>query len=153
MKRVHEIDGGICGKSGIQPVDGLAETKAVPSNVGDFQSGARKASNRSRQRAETFHARRLFAGLEKKLIAEADAEIGAVGGDPFAQRFPKSGGPEVAGAVAEGTDAGNHDRIDLREVIGRGEKPDARADGLERLADAAEVAAAVVDDAERRRGW
>ncbi len=96
--------------------------------------------------AEATDVGGFFAGFEEELVADANAEEGAVGGDPGFDRFPEAGLAEVPGAVAEGTLSGDDEGVAVGEFGGGGDVGAGAAAALGGFEGAAEVAAAVVDD-------
>jgi hypothetical protein len=94
----------------------------------------------------------LAAALEEQLEAEAHAEERRAGRDALEHRGPQAGLLEPRGRVAERADAGQHHAGGAADL--RGALRDAYVGPAARecLGDAGEVAHAVVDDGDARRG-
>ncbi len=98
--------------------------------------------------SEAGNVRGLVTGLEEQLVADADAEERPVGGDPGLDGLPESGLAEIAGTVAEGALAGNDEGVAGLKSGGFGDVSAGTTTTLGGLKGTAEIAAAVVDDAD-----
>jgi hypothetical protein len=94
-------------------------------------------NNLSLEGAKPTHSRRFLARLEKQLVSQADPEVGAVRRQPFAEKIPEPGLAQLAGAVTEGPDAGNDERVALGRLVRSTGKNACSAGMLEGTLDAA----------------
>jgi hypothetical protein len=145
---MDEIHGYLWREAGVERPRGLLE--GVPSHMGHFEISRGEPDDAAAKNSKAFDAGRFLAGLEEKLVAEANAEIRLASGGPLANGFPKPGGAEVFGAMREGANSRNDDGVEAGHFGGRCDQAGRGTRGFECLADTAQIAAAVVDDAENR---
>lgn len=84
------------------------------------------------------------------MVADADAQKRTVGGNPALDGLPEAGFTKIAGAVAERALTGDDERIAVVEFGGCGDEDAGSATALGGFEGAAEISAAVVDDADAR---
>lgn len=147
---VDEIDFDGIREAAVKAV-GRFDLQLVPAHVRNLEFGGGEVAHGTGEDAESGDIGGFFAGFEEKLVADADAEEGSVGGDPRLDGLPEAGFAEVAGAVTEGSLAGNDDRVARLEFGGGGDVGAGSAATFGGFESAAEIAAAVVDDADARR--
>ncbi len=111
--------------------------------------GRRGASTR-RADAPGEHAERpravLVAAVEQELHAQADAQEGAVGGDPAPDRLHEPAPPQPFHRGPGRTDTGHDEGVGAHHVRLRPRQHDLGAGRAQGFVDAHEVAGAVVDD-------
>src|SRR5205823_6604442 len=117
----------------------------VPANLRHFQPRRRKSFHRAGKKTESFFARRLLARLEQKLIPHANAEKRLVRAKPVLERIPERSRLDIAHAIAEIADARQHHGLRIRKLRRIAHEPHVRALASERLAHAANISTAVID--------
>ena len=141
---MHEVEVGALGNP-VEETQPSSVRHLVPAHVGDL-AAARQSADDARERVEPAAVAELLAGREQQLVPETDAEE-----RPATVQRPMDGGQEaeaieIGHRVVKRAVAGEHGGVggvDDPGVLGH-ERLQAKA--LERLLDAAEVAASVVDD-------
>jgi hypothetical protein len=115
--------------------------------VRDLEAGGQiEPHHLAGQQAEPVVPPPFEAGLEQQLQPHADAEERLVGADVRHDRFHETAVAERPHGVSERTHAGKHQPLRLRHHLGIVGDRGGRAELLEGLLHAPQVAAAVVDD-------
>ena len=87
--RMHKVKIGVIGQ---RAIDRSAQvSKLIPADMRNLEAISRETHHVTGKDSEAPAAGGFFAGFEEQLIAEANAEIGTPGAQPFCQRFPKAG--------------------------------------------------------------
>src|SRR5690606_36050108 len=100
---------------------------------------------------QAFDLGRFLAALEEQLVAEAEAKVGTLGGQPVLERLPETLRLEDAHAVAKGALTGKDQQVEAVEIAGLRDQLRRRANGGEGVEHAAQVAGAVIQHAELHR--
>lgn len=145
---VDEVEVAVAEFGGEDGV-GVGPLGAVPAHLWDFELvGGGEAADGAGEDGESGDAGAFLAGFEEDLEAHADAEEGFVGGDPGAEGVDEAVVGEVGHAVAEGALAGHEDAVEGVDLAGVFDADGADAEGGAGVEDAAEVAHAVVENAD-----
>src|SRR5262249_18246773 len=139
-ERVGEID--VAAVETVEQDAPTDQTERVPAHVRD----APRAESLDAAGEEAEPGAALFALLEQKLHAEADAEHRSSGGGSVAQGIGQATSPEAAGGASGVADAGDHGERRLAHADRVGRHRGIRSHPLEAGADTAQVAGAVVDE-------
>ena len=107
-----------------------------------------KRRHRPREDSESFGLGRFLAPLQQQLHAEADAEKGAVGGQPLPQEGKQSPSAQLFGGSAESAHAGKNQSIHLSPFLGRRDDNAFCFEKIEGFLDRLQVPGAVIDDAD-----
>ena len=121
----------------------------VPAHVWDFESGVGcKFSHNPRCDAETDHAGALLTRSKKKLVTEADADVGALCFQPLFERLPEPVLVKDADGISKGPLAGKNENIDPLEIRRPRHELGRMSGGGKCIEDAAEISRAIVEHTE-----
>src|SRR5262245_37918955 len=123
----------------------VAPLDPVPADLRELARGP-EAAHRPRQHAEAARAGALLALREQQLQAEADAEYRPTGVDRLPHRAVEPLPRDPPHRLAEVPDARQDDGLGAVELARGADHPHPRAEPLERLGGAAQVAHLVVQD-------
>jgi hypothetical protein len=106
---MDKIEFGIVPQSLEKSIRGSADMELIPTHVRDFQLRSPwKMDHFALQYAEPFHSGGFLTGVKEQLIAKTDAEIGAIGSQPFLDKIPETGFTQLPGTISKGTDSRHH---------------------------------------------
>src|SRR5271166_3214614 len=123
----------------------LAPTDMRYLMVRSTRSCGRNCAHPARHHAESGMLAELFADLYQHLHADAYAEQRTTAADEIKNRSRESPALELAHAVAESADAGQHYPLGRRDAVSRAGQLDGRSARFECAADAQQVADPVID--------
>ena len=147
---VHEVE--LLAAVAVEERRALPDADAVPAHVRHRERAGGEAAHLAADDAEAGRPERLLAPLEEHLQADADAEEGLALEQAPPQRLEVAVGLQAPDRAAESADAGEDELLGGEDVRRRRDVADLEAEGADRVAHAAHVAGAVVeqgDDAHR----
>ncbi len=147
IKRVNKINVGVLFDA-IQERMRTKRVDLVPTHVRNFVAGVnrREAFDLAGENVEQRRAAVLLGTGEKNLRAEANAEKRNADGDSLAKKRDQARGVEVAHRGGGGADTGKNQAIRGAERVKIAGDARGRAQGVEGILDAGEIACAVVDN-------
>lgn len=120
----------------------------VPAHVRNLKTSiSRKMDDLAGERPESLDAGRLLAGFKEKLIAQTDAKIGTISGNPVLDHLPEACFSKLSGAVAKGAHTWHHKGGAAFRLGWCVDKEASSSRMFDCTLDAAEIAAAVVNEA------
>src|SRR6266700_4587756 len=145
-KTVHEIDVTAARDPLEQRAGGLGDLDLVQADLRNLQAGLfGEADDLAGKNPQAGRATvELLALLEQRLVTDADAEKGPAGFDEAFDTVEESLSVHRLDAIVEGADAGEHGGARVVQAIGRTGHAHVRADFLEGLLHAAQVARTVI---------
>lgn len=146
--RVHVVEVGSLSQVCPRGLGRIAERYTVPAHMRNLQFASGKAGHLSLEYGKASDPGRLFASFKEELVSDAYSKEGPVSLDPVDERFNESKVVELGHAVSKGSLTGKKDDLEIIHLLRCGDEPGRGAEGFQRLDEAADVAAAVVDDAD-----
>ena len=146
--RVHVVEVGSLSEICPRSLGRIDESCTVPSHMRNLQFASGKAGYLPLEYGKASDPGRLFAPFKEELVSYTYSKKRPVSLDPVDQWFNESKVVELGHAVPKGSLTGKKDNLKIIHLLRSGDESGGGAEGFQRPDEAADVAAAVVDNAD-----